>query len=631
MSVVMQRTSTTSSSSLPRTKTSKLLNQPVPSVGRVSGASYMNGYQRTTKHGHSSVRRPLPNGPGPLPNRPKVNACTFATGSRTIERRSYAADNVRSHHNSLFDSDPVSRRKGYDTERSYERRLPYENGHMTFSSRNKSKSLSSLNVKSENSDKFVSPTSTSSRLRTDSYAREKKGYLPAQPSLENDHRNFKHPPTKSSVYRSTTHLDYKDHWENETSQSKVHSFASEKDLNSSSYGKGSFMDTEKVRKVTITAIPGSDLKSVKKSSLSSSNSSPSPTGRRSPDGLVGLRNLGNTCFMNSVLQCLSHTTPLREQLLMSQHLKGKLIQAFVNLLKQMWKPGSNDTLSPHEFKTQIQRFAPRFMGYSQQDAQEFLRFLLEGLHDDLNDVKSKPKYRQCEFPDSFSELQIAEESWGSYLSGDKSLMTDLFVGQLKSKLTFASCKHTSVTFDPFWDLSIPIPKKTLSTSSSLGRRHSGVEYDDINIRDCMLSFTREEVLDNDEQPTCDKCKARRKATKKFSIQRFPQILVLHLKRFSGFSYRSKLQSNVEFPLSLDLTEFSSDPEKMKSANYSLYAVSNHTGSTYGGHYTAYCKHPIGKDWHSFNDSRVDSIPSSRVRGSQAYILFYERINSKSSL
>ena len=207
MSVVMQRTSTTSSSSLPRTKTSKLLNQPVPSVG--SGASYMNGYQRTTKQGHSSVRRPLPTGPGPLPNRPKVNACTFATGSRTIERRSYVADNVRSHHNSLFDSDPVSRRKGYDTERGYERRLPYENGHTAFSSRNKSKSLSCLNMKSENSDKFVSPTSTSSRLRTDSYAREKKGYLPAQPSSEIDHRNFKHPLTKSSVYRSTTHLDTK--------------------------------------------------------------------------------------------------------------------------------------------------------------------------------------------------------------------------------------------------------------------------------------------------------------------------------------------------------------------------------------------------------------------------------------
>ena len=267
----MQRTSTTSSSSLPRTKSSKLLNHPVLTVG--SRASFMNGYQRTTKQGHKT--RPLPTGPGPLPNRPKVSACTFATGSRTIERRSYVADNVRSHHNPPFDSDSVSRRKGYDTERGYERRVPYENGHMTFSSRNKSKSLSCLNMKSENSDKFVSPTSTSSRLRTDSYAREKKGYLPAQPSSEIDHRNFKHPLTKSSVYRSTTHLDYKDHWENETSQSKVHSFASEKDLNSSSYGKGSFMDTEKVRKVTITALPGSDLKSVKKSSLSSSNSSPS--------------------------------------------------------------------------------------------------------------------------------------------------------------------------------------------------------------------------------------------------------------------------------------------------------------------------------------------------------------------
>ncbi|KAJ7378237.1 Ubiquitin carboxyl-terminal hydrolase 2 [Desmophyllum pertusum] len=311
----------------------------------------------------------------------------------------------------------------------------------------------------------------------------------------------------------------------------------------------------------------------------------------SSDGLVGLRNLGNTCFMNSILQCLSHTQPLTDQLLKGSHMKiisssssmkGKLIQAFADLIKSMWKPGNNDAVSPHSFKTQIQRFAPRFMGYNQQDAQEFLRFLVEGLHDDLNQVKSKPKYTLCEFDDSLSDQQNAEKTWEYYLSRDKSLMTDLFVGQLKSMLKCCNCGYTSVTFDPFWDLSLPIPRKFSSSSSSSswsGRRSSGADDSDTNIRDCILSFTREEVLDGDERPTCDKCKVKRKSTKKFSIQRFPPILVLHLKRFSGFSFRSKLQSNVDFPLSkLDLAEFSADSQEGRSAVYSLYAVSNHSGS-----------------------------------------------------
>lgn len=620
MSVVMQRAATTSSRVFQRQRTN---NQPVAGA-TCSTSSYMQ------KPRQNKGIRALPNGPGPLPNKPKMDTCKYVTSNPTRERRSLGS-NVSRHNSSLNIDAPTAGRKTLDDSGhvSEGRGSNVRYGNLTSISRKKSRSLSCLNTKNGSSDEFESS-------RTDASSSDKRGHRRFQFNSEH-YANSKHRhnnSSTSSVYQSTTHLHYKDHWEDKTSQTKTHSYASDKDpCNRSSVDKSGYhlTDSDKARKVTITALPGNDLKYTRKSSLSSSNSSPSPISRGSSDGLVGLRNLGNTCFMNSILQCLSHTKPLTEQLLKSQHLKGKLIQAFVDLIKSMWKTSSNEALSPHTFKTQIQRFAPRFMGYSQQDAQEFLRFLLEGLHDDLNEVKSKPKYRQCEFPDSFSELQIAEKSWESYLSVDKSLMTDLFVGQLKSKLTFCLCNHTSVTFDPFWDLSIPIPRKMSSSSSSVGRRYSGTDDGDVTIINCMRSFTKEEVLNGDEQPTCDKCKGKGKATKKFSIQRFPPILVLHLKRFSGFSYRSKLQSNVDFPLSLDLTEFSSDPEKINPVTYSLYAVSNHSGSTYAGHYTAYCKHPISKDWHCFNDSRVDPISPSRVRGNQAYILFYERDNRKSSL
>eukprot|EP00066_Takifugu_rubripes_P005043 XP_003968844.1 PREDICTED: ubiquitin carboxyl-terminal hydrolase 2-like [Takifugu rubripes] len=110
------------------------------------------------------------------------------------------------------------------------------------------------------------------------------------------------------------------------------------------------------------------------------------------------------------------------------------------------------------------------------------------------------------------------------------------------------------------------------------------------------------------------------------IQKFPRILVLHLKRFSEARRTSKLSTFVNFPMKdLDLREFS--PENSTNAVYNLYAVSNHSGTTMGGHYTAYCRNPSSGEWYTFNDSRVTPMSSSQVRSSDAYVLFYELATS----
>uniref|UniRef100_A0A7N4UY75 Ubiquitin carboxyl-terminal hydrolase n=1 Tax=Sarcophilus harrisii TaxID=9305 RepID=A0A7N4UY75_SARHA len=337
---------------------------------------------------------------------------------------------------------------------------------------------------------------------------------------------------------------------------------------------------------------------------------------KSTQGLAGLRNLGNTCFMNSILQCLSNTRELRDYCLQrlylrdlnsSSHAHTALMEEFAKLIQTIWTSSANDVVSPSEFKTQIQRFAPRFVGYNQQDAQEFLRFLLDGLHNEVNRVTVRPKSNP-ENLDHLPDEEKGRQMWRKYLEREDSRIGDLFVGQLKSSLTCTECGYCSTVFDPFWDLSLPIAKRG---------------YPEVTLMDCMRLFTKEDVLDGDEKPTCCRCRARKRCIKKFSIQKFPKILVLHLKRFSESRIRtSKLTTFVNFPLrDLDLREFAS--ENTNHAVYNLYAVSNHSGTTMGGHYTAYCRSPVTGEWHTFNDSSVTPMSSSQVRSSDAYLLFYE--------
>ncbi|XP_077448981.1 ubiquitin carboxyl-terminal hydrolase 2-like [Stigmatopora argus] len=338
--------------------------------------------------------------------------------------------------------------------------------------------------------------------------------------------------------------------------------------------------------------------------------------KQSPQGLVGLKNLGNTCFMNSILQCLSNTPELRDYCLrelnqtdLQVHNKtnSALVEEFAKLIQSLWTSVNNESFVPSNFRNQVQICAAKFAGCNQQDAQEFLRFLLDALHMEVNKATTRPGPSVEDF-DQLSDDDKSKRMWKMYLEREDSKVVDLFVGQLKSSLTCTVCGFRSTVFEPFWDLSIPIAPKV-----------SG----EVTLKDCLRLFTKEDVLDGDERPTCDRCKTRQKCTKRFSVQKFPQILVLHLKRFSDSNVRaSKLSTYVDFPLKeLDLKEFAS--EGGDRALYHLYAVSNHWGNTLGGHYTAYCKNATVGEWYSFNDSRVSHMSSSQVRSSNAYILFYE--------
>lgn len=356
---------------------------------------------------------------------------------------------------------------------------------------------------------------------------------------------------------------------------------------------------------------------------------------RNSRGLTGLRNIGNTCYMNAVLQCLSCTKQLLE-LVLEERLssdispgssRGALIRAFSSLIQDMWSTNTSRgrVTDTENLKNQLDKFAPRFSGHDQQDAQEFLRYLLEGLHQDINKARTRSKITQTSIDENMSNDQIAMESWRRQLLVDNSRLVGVFMGQLQSTLTCGSCHNSSVTFDAFWDLSLPIPS---SGSSHL----SG--FQEIELDDCLAAFTGEEVLDSVDRPFCSKCGRRQTSSKSLRLHRLPPVLVLHLKRFgndpnTGQHCRLKITSTVHFPLSqLSLDEFCTSPHTQR---YDLYAVVNHQGSQSSGHYTAYCRHPHSNQWYLFDDTSVRLVDSpASVVSQRAYILFYERVTDTTS-
>ncbi|PWN50446.1 cysteine proteinase [Violaceomyces palustris] len=356
-------------------------------------------------------------------------------------------------------------------------------------------------------------------------------------------------------------------------------------------------------------------------------------------GLTGLKNLGNSCYMNSTLQCLSATIPLARFLLDGSYkqainrvnplgTQGALAEAFAQLVRVMWSE-QYTFVSPVTFREAIARFAPAFRGSDQHDSQEFLAFLLDGLHEDLNYVVHKPAPIEMT-PEREAELeslpqQIASvKEWSIYRMRNDSLIVDWFQGQFRNKMTCLTCGKTSTTYNAFMYLSLPIP--------------NGRGMNRVTLQQCLDAFVREEIMDKSDAWRCPRCKRPRKATKKLSISRLPQVLLIHLKRFSFKGpFTDKIDTQVTFPTSsLDLTNYMPPPlppgaitEGVATSQsqqppyiYDLYGVTHHFGSLNTGHYTATIRNH--GEWWYCDDSRVTKGDDRQIKTNSPYVLWFRR-------
>jgi ubiquitin carboxyl-terminal hydrolase 8 len=363
---------------------------------------------------------------------------------------------------------------------------------------------------------------------------------------------------------------------------------------------------------------------------------------------TGLVNFGVTCYMNSTVQCLSGTIDLSTFFLeetwrnyvQSKNWKGSegiLPDIFSNLIRSLWKNDSA-ALRPKSLRTFCTRLNSQWSQDRQQDAQEFLMFLLDCLHEDLNTHWNRTALRPLTSEEELNRERmpinkVSQIEWGRYSHRESSYISNLFAGQHASRLTCLTCRNTSTSYEAFYSLSLEIPQ----TGSA-------------RITDCLKNYCKEEMLEPGEEWKCPVCKCRREATKTIRITRLPKILVVYFKRFSGSLSGStrKIHTAIDFPLfNLDLQpymfdtrlppegDYPPDPAITPPFLYDAYAVTRHIGgSLEGGHYIAMVRDAAKNVWRRFDDDRVSDFEPSRLKfddrlqNEQAYIVFYERARAR---
>ncbi|XP_039018320.1 ubiquitin carboxyl-terminal hydrolase 23-like [Hibiscus syriacus] len=304
---------------------------------------------------------------------------------------------------------------------------------------------------------------------------------------------------------------------------------------------------------------------------------------------AGLENLGNTCFLNSVLQCLTYTEPLVAYLQSGRHKKSCRIAGFCALCaiqKHVSRAlqSTGRILAPNDLVSNLRCISRNFRNSQQEDAHEYMVNLLESMH-------------KCCLPSG-----VSSESPSAY---EKSLVHKIFGGRLRSQVKCLQCSYGSNTYDPFLDLSLEIVK----TDSLLK---------------ALKKFTAAELLDGGErQYQCQRCKQKVKATKQLTVYNAPHVLTIHLKRFHAYDFGQKIDCKVEFGLTLDVKPFVSGSNE-GDLKYTLYGVLVHCGwSTRSGHYYCFVRTSSGM-WYSLDDNRVVQVSELTVMEQEAYMLFYVR-------
>lgn len=373
-------------------------------------------------------------------------------------------------------------------------------------------------------------------------------------------------------------------------------------------------------------------------------------------GLRGLYNMGQTCFMSVILQALVHNPLIRAYYLSEGHKSADCERetctscALDDIFTKFFEEDRHEGYGAVSMLQGCWKGGGGLAGYSQQDAHEYLGFILNSLHtaniDDAEDEHEGGKQHR----DATKDCDC--------------VVHQTFGGLLRSTVTCTKCKNVTSTSDPFMDLSLDIKTAPVTLKKKKLPLTNGTttikEILPMDLTECLDRYTGVETLSADSY-RCRKCDSAQEAKKRLSLLRLPPVVPVHLKRFShskSLKESSKVNTHIRFPLTLDLGPYVSAPKKGAAAAkpsasttdgptasndaaaseldpdepasrteydlttplYELSSVVVHKGKIDNGHYVSYARQ--AGEWFRFDDSMVVQVEEGEVLGAEAYMLFY---------
>ena len=364
--------------------------------------------------------------------------------------------------------------------------------------------------------------------------------------------------------------------------------------------------------------------------------------------LIGLNNIGATCFMNSTLQCLSQTYHLTKYFLNKNNekriknnnfaLKDKksvqLSPIYLDLIKKLWNKNESKSFSPQEFMNVIEKMNPLFKQGQAGDSKDFIIFILEQLHKELKSPIDSNNYINSNEPFNQYDKANAINHFINDFKNECSIISDVFFGFTETTNECLYCKNVynskglqhpiCYNYGIFNCIIFPLEEvKNLRNNYIQNNNFYFNQNNVVSIYDCFCYNQKSEIFTGDNQNYCNICKQKFDSIYSSKIFSSPIILVLILNRGKDNKYNIKLN----FFETIDITSFVLQRDKPNMI-YNLYGVITHIGeSGPNAHFVASCKSPIDNKWYRYNDAFVSpiiNIEKEVIEFGTPYILFYQK-------